>query len=82
MKQVLDNHGYSGIVASAGGVGMGGFVLGGGYGLQSRMYGLGIDNVVGMNVVLTNGQVKDVDSPVAGQVAARQHAVAHIDHII
>jgi len=39
---------------------MGGFILGGGYGLQSRMYGLAIDNLVGMQVVLTNGQTTHV----------------------
>jgi hypothetical protein len=66
MKNVLDEHGYSGIVASAGGVGMGGFILGGGYGLQSRMYGLAIDNVVSLNVVLASGEsrmdvTKDTD---------------------
>lgn len=60
MKEVLDNNGYGGIVASAAGVGMGGFILGGGYGLQSRMYGLAIDNVVGLEVVLPSGEIKEV----------------------
>jgi FAD/FMN-containing dehydrogenase len=60
MNKVLYENGYNGIVPLAGGVGMGGFVLGGGYGLQSRMYGLAIDNVVGMSVILTTGEVKDV----------------------
>ena len=61
MKEVLDNNGYSGIVASAAGVGMGGFILGGGYGLQSRMYGLAIDNVLGLEVVLPSGEVREVE---------------------
>ena len=60
MKEILDGNGYSGIVASAAGVGMGGFVLGGGYGLESRIYGLAIDNVVGLEVVLPNGEVNQV----------------------
>jgi len=60
MKQVLDGYGYSGIVASAAGVGMGGFVLGGGYGLQSRMYGLAIDNVLGLKAVLPTGEIMEV----------------------
>jgi FAD/FMN-containing dehydrogenase len=60
MQAALYERGFSSIVASAGGVGMGGFILGGGYGLQSRMFGLAIDNVVEMKVVLTNGQIKDV----------------------
>lgn len=59
MKTVLDEYGYSSIVASAGGVGMGGFILGGGYGLQSRMYGLAIDNVVSLNVTLPSGESKE-----------------------
>eukprot|EP00536_Pseudo-nitzschia_multiseries_P004261 jgi/Psemu1/284989/fgenesh1_pg.70_\ len=61
MRKVLDGKGYSGIVASAAGVGMGGFVLGGGYGLQSRMYGLAIDNVASLQVVLASGEIKTVD---------------------
>jgi len=60
MKEVLDENGFSGIVASAAGVGMGGFVLGGGYGLQSRMYGLAIDNVLSLEVVLPDGEMKKV----------------------
>jgi len=60
MREVLDENGFSGIVASAAGVGMGGFVLGGGYGLQSRMYGLAIDNVMGLEVVLPTGEIKNV----------------------
>uniref|UniRef100_A0A7S4EIE8 FAD-binding PCMH-type domain-containing protein n=1 Tax=Pseudo-nitzschia australis TaxID=44445 RepID=A0A7S4EIE8_9STRA len=60
MKNVLDANGYSGIVASAAGVAMGGYVSGGGYGLQSRMYGLAIDNVVSLQVVLASGEIKKV----------------------
>mmetsp|Transcript_57685 Transcript_57685/g.140883 ORF Transcript_57685/g.140883 Transcript_57685/m.140883 type:complete len:790 (-) Transcript_57685:76-2445(-) len=55
MQEVLYKHGYVGIVPSAADVGMGGFVLGGGYGLQSRLYGLAIDNVVSAEAVLMNG---------------------------
>jgi hypothetical protein len=61
LHDVLDQGGYGGVVAEAAGVAMGGFILGGGYGFQSRMYGLGIDNVVQIRVVLTNGVVKDVE---------------------
>jgi FAD/FMN-containing dehydrogenase len=60
MQQITFENGYGGVVASAGGVGMGGFILGGGYGLMSRMYGLAIDNVVGMEVVTTDGHSQDV----------------------
>ena len=57
MKIVLDANGYGGIVASAAGVAMGRYVSSGGYGLQSRMYGLAIDNVVSLQVVLANGEI-------------------------
>ena len=60
MTKILDGNGYSGVVASAAGVGMGGFVLGGGYGLESRMYGLAIDNLVGLEVVLPDGELNQV----------------------
>ena len=37
-------------------VGVGGYVLGGGYGLLSRLYGLGSDNAVAMTMVTENGE--------------------------
>lgn len=55
MQEVLYKHGYVGIIPSAAGVGMGGFVLGGGYGLQSRRYGLAVDNIIRIHAVLMNG---------------------------
>lgn len=39
------------------GVGVAGFVLGGGYSFISRSYGLGCDNVTGLEFVTTDGQV-------------------------
>jgi FAD/FMN-containing dehydrogenase len=61
LRQVLDQHGYAGVVADGARVGMGGFVLGGGYGDLSRKYGLGSDTVVRLKVVLTNGVVTNVE---------------------
>jgi FAD binding domain/Berberine and berberine like len=61
MKEVLYEHGFVGIVPSAAHVGMGGFLLGGGYGLQSRLYGLAIDNIVRIQAVLMNGTQVVVD---------------------
>ena len=45
---------------AAEGVGVGGWLLGGGYSLKSNQFGLGIDNIVKYEVVLTNGRVLTV----------------------
>ncbi|KAG1741127.1 hypothetical protein EDB19DRAFT_1706487 [Suillus lakei] len=42
--------------ATAAGVGVAGWLLGGGYSLLTNQYGLGIDNVVEVQVVLPNGK--------------------------
>lgn len=62
LQTSLNEQGYASVVAEAAGIAMGGFLLGGGYGLSSRKYGLGIDNLVRLQVVLTNGDVQDVTS--------------------
>jgi FAD/FMN-containing dehydrogenase len=41
--------------ATAAGVGVAGWLLGGGYSLLTNQYGLGIDNLVEVQVVLCNG---------------------------
>lgn len=46
--------------ASSSGVGVAGYLLGGGYSLKSNQYGLGIDNVTAMTVVTPNGRVLEV----------------------
>ncbi|KAF7982402.1 hypothetical protein HWV62_28503 [Athelia sp. TMB] len=43
--------------ASASGVGVAGYLLGGGYSLKTNQYGLGIDNVTAIQVILPNGEV-------------------------
>ncbi|NJN84497.1 MAG: FAD-dependent oxidoreductase, partial [Caldilineaceae bacterium] len=60
LQEVLANHGYAGVVGYCPTVAEAGFILGGGIGLQSRRYGLGLDNVVGMRVVLADGSVRHV----------------------
>jgi FAD/FMN-containing dehydrogenase len=60
MQQVVHLHNYSAVVGFCGQVAESGFVLGGGYGMSSRLYGLGMDNVVSMRVVLANGSVQEV----------------------
>ncbi|KAK1221557.1 hypothetical protein PQX77_015676 [Marasmius sp. AFHP31] len=42
--------------ASSDGVGVGGWLLGGGYSLKSNRHGLGIDNVVAINIVTPDGR--------------------------
>lgn len=60
LLEVLANYGYAGVVGYCPTVAEAGFILGGGLGLQSRRYGLGLDNVVGMKVVLADGTVRHV----------------------
>ncbi|KAG8982312.1 hypothetical protein FRB94_002600 [Tulasnella sp. JGI-2019a] len=46
---------------SSSGVGVAGYLLGGGYSLKTNQHGLGIDNVVAIQVILPNGDVHVVD---------------------
>ncbi|KAJ7765829.1 hypothetical protein DFH07DRAFT_737543 [Mycena maculata] len=47
--------------ASADGVGVGGWLLGGGYSLKSNRHGLGIDNVVEIEIVTPDGCLRTVN---------------------
>ena len=49
--------GYGGVIGFCPYVAEGGFVLGGGFGLQSRLYGLGADQVTAMSIVLADGRL-------------------------
>lgn len=40
------------------GVGIAGWLLGGGYSLKTNQYGLGIDNLLGIKIVLPNGVIE------------------------
>lgn len=60
LEQVLKPHGYGGVVGYCGTVAEGGFILGGGLGVQSRLHGLGLDNVLSMRIVLADGTVRQV----------------------
>lgn len=42
------------------GVGVGGLLVGGGYSWKTNQVGLGVDNIVSIETVLTNGTVVDV----------------------
>ena len=62
IRTILVKHGYGGVTGYCGTVAEGGFILGGGIGIQSRLYGLGLDNAVGMRIVLADGSVHYVSS--------------------
>jgi FAD/FMN-containing dehydrogenase len=65
LDRVLIPHGYGGVIGFCSSVAEGGFALGGGLGLQSRMHGLGADNVESMRVVLADGSVLHVSETTA-----------------
>jgi len=67
VAQVLKTHGYGGVIGFCGTVAEGGFVLGGGIGLQSRLYGLGLDNVAGLRIVLADGSAHYVSNHAEGE---------------
>jgi FAD/FMN-containing dehydrogenase len=62
VQQVFETTGYSGVIGFCGTVAESGFVLGGGIGLQSRLYGLGLDNVLSTRIVLVDGSVVTASS--------------------
>jgi Berberine and berberine like/FAD binding domain len=60
MKDMLQTTlpaGYGGVVGFCPGVAMGGFALGGGLGVQTRLHGLGLDNIVSARMVTANGSI-------------------------
>ncbi|KAF8182933.1 FAD-binding domain-containing protein [Pholiota molesta] len=56
----LEPFGVSVLGGRVTGIGVGGFILGGGYSWQTNQFGLAIDNVVGFELVQPNGQIVDV----------------------
>jgi hypothetical protein len=57
---------YTVIGGGCAGVGVAGFILGGGYSFISRSYGLGCDNVIGLEFVSTDGTVIDLNDKSKG----------------
>jgi FAD/FMN-containing dehydrogenase len=55
-------HGLVAVTGNCGTVGMAGLTLGGGYGLLNGKYGLALDNLLGAEVVLANGQFVSADA--------------------
>jgi FAD/FMN-containing dehydrogenase len=56
LNSILDTHGLHTPTGTCGDVCVAGFYLGGGYGLTSRTFGLGCDNVLSMKVMLADGR--------------------------
>jgi FAD/FMN-containing dehydrogenase len=57
LQQLTKPLGYGGVIGFCGSVAEAGFILGGGFGLQSRLYGLGLDSVESFRVVLADGRL-------------------------
>jgi FAD/FMN-containing dehydrogenase len=55
LNNILAPHGFGGVIGFCNSVAEGGFALGGGWGMQSRLHGLGADNILSLRVVLANG---------------------------
>jgi FAD/FMN-containing dehydrogenase len=55
-------HGLVAVTSTIGAVGMAGLTLGGGYGPLTSRYGLALDNLLGAEVVLANGQLVTADA--------------------
>lgn len=53
----LDGTGWAFLGPRAASIGVGGFLLGGGIAFQTNRYGIAVDNVVGLEVVLLNGTI-------------------------
>jgi FAD/FMN-containing dehydrogenase len=55
-------HGLAAVTGNVGAVGMGGFLLGGGYSHLSTRFGLAVDNLLGAEVVLADGRLVWADA--------------------
>jgi FAD/FMN-containing dehydrogenase len=55
-------HGLAAVTSNVGAVGMAGFLLGGGYGPLTTRFGLGLDNLVGAELVLADGRIVWTDA--------------------
>jgi len=47
--------------ARMGGVGVAGYLLGGGYSIKTNQFGLGIDNIVKFQVILPDGRIVETE---------------------
>lgn len=64
MQQALAPAGLAAPTGWVGTVGVTGWACGGGYGLETGMWGLGVDNIMGAKLVLPSGEIFDtIDDP-------------------
>jgi len=61
LTEGLNRYGYSIPYATGASVGLAGFLLGGGFGINSRLWGLGSDHVLGFELIAANGDALWVD---------------------
>jgi FAD/FMN-containing dehydrogenase len=62
LNEVLDAYGLHVPGGTCADVGVAGFMQGGGYGLTSRRFGIGSDNVIGVTMMLADGRVVEADA--------------------
>jgi hypothetical protein len=62
LNQVLKPYGYGSVLGLCSDVAEGGYTLGGGQGLLTRSYGLGVDQLEAVRIVLADGQVVEASS--------------------
>lgn len=71
VEQAIYQWGYGGVIGFCGYVAESGFALGGGWGIQTRMYGLGLDQIVSVNIVLADGTLlSNVSSTPSGMASS------------
>src|SRR5690349_5367906 len=62
LNEVLDAYGLHVPGGTCADVGVAGFMQGGGYGLTSRRFGIGSDNIAGVRMMLADGTIVEADA--------------------
>ena len=62
MGAAVSPYGLAAVTGNVGAVGMAGFLLAGGYGPLTTRFGLGLDNLLGAEIVLADGRVLTADA--------------------
>lgn len=62
VSAAASQYGLAAVTGNVGAVGMAGFLLGGGYGPLTTRFGLALDNLLGAEIVLADGQIITADA--------------------
>ena len=62
VSAAISQHGLAAVTGNVGAVGMAGLLLGGGYGPLTTRFGLALDNLLGAEVVLSDGRLVTADT--------------------